>query len=136
MSLLFYQWNNERSYKAEIKHIFGKEVISIELRSSYNHMPSITIKEQQKIMMMKDWLLNARGSKGFNFAPYPEALDKLVIILSSKEQIIINISPPDPARSKIRYKSYVMFSTPPPNIIDEVRHWKKAYENRTTDFFK
>ena len=129
LSLLFYQWNQERAYTTNIEKIFSKEIQLIEFHSHYNNMPIIMIKEQQKILIIKAWLLNARKGKSFNFAPYPDALDQLIIIQSSGENKIINISPPDPARSKIRYKNYVMFSTPLPDIIEEVRQWNQAYKN-------
>ncbi len=51
VSLLLYQWNQERAYKTEIKNIFSDKIVSIELRSRYNNMPTFKIKEQQKIVM-------------------------------------------------------------------------------------
>ena len=130
LSLFIYSWYAQKAYETEIENIFSKEIKLIELRSRYNNMPTFKIKEQQKILMIKTWLLSAKNPKIFNLAPYPEALDKLVIILSSNKNISINISPPDPARSKIQYKGYVKFSTPLPEIIKEVKLWNQAYENR------
>ncbi len=133
LSLLFYQWNQENAYKTEIENIFSDKIVSIELRSRYSNMPTFKIKEQQKIQTIKTWLLNAKGEKAFNFVPYPDALDQLVIMQSNSKNII-NISPPDPARLKIQYKNYIMLSKPLPDSIEEIRFWKLAYEKRNATF--